>query len=229
MGTMLQQGGPAAGAMPESWNVERPEVLRSIHCAYLDAGCDVITANTFGANALKCEGTPYTAPQLIRQGVCLAREAAEESGRPARVAVDIGPTGKLLAPLGDLPFETAYALFAEMAKAGEEAGGGSSSVETMNDPYELKAAGSRGERKHLSAGHRHHDLRLQRPPADGRGYPRRVALLEGLRVDALGVNCGMGPEPDEGPFNGSARVQFPSDRHESECRPASLCGWLYRV
>ena len=104
---MLQQAGLPQGAMPESWNMEHPEVLRSIHRAYLDAGCDVITANTFGANALKCEGTPYTAPQLIRQGVRLAREAVEESSRPAKVAVDIGPTGKLLAPLGDLPFETA--------------------------------------------------------------------------------------------------------------------------
>lgn len=140
MGTMLQQAGLPQGTMPEGWNVECPDAIRSIHRAYLDAGCDVVTSNTFGANALKCEGTPYTAAELVGQGVRIAREAVEESGRPARVAVDIGPTGKLLEPLGDLAFEAAYTLFAEMAKAGEEAGADLVLIETMNDPYELKAA-----------------------------------------------------------------------------------------
>ena len=124
MGTMLQQAGLPQGTMPEGWNVECPDAIRSIHRAYLDAGCDVVTSNTFGANALKCEGTPYTAAELVGQGVRIAREAVEESGRPARVAVDIGPTGKLLEPLGDLAFEAAYTLFAEMAKAGDEIGAG---------------------------------------------------------------------------------------------------------
>ncbi len=198
MGTMLQQAGLPQGAMPESWNVERPEVLRSIHRAYLDAGCDVITANTFGASALKCEGTPYTASQLVRQGVSLAREAVEDSGRPAKVAVDIGPTGKLLAPLGDLPFETAYALFAEMAKAGEDAGADLVLIETMNDPYELKAA--------VLAAKENTSLPVIATMIfDSKGrlltggdIPAAVALLEGLRVDALGVNCGMGPEQMKG-------------------------------
>lgn len=194
MGTMLQQAGLPQGVMPESWNIEHPEVLRSIHRAYLEAGCDVVTANTFGANAAKCEGTPYTAAELVGRGVRLAREAVEESGRPARVAVDIGPTGKLLEPLGDLPFETAYTLFAEMVRAGEAAGADLVLIETMNDPYELKAA--------VLAAKENASLPVVATVIfdtkgrllTGGDIPAAVALLEGLRVDALGVNCGMGPE-----------------------------------
>ncbi len=198
MGTMLQQAGLPQGAMPESWNMECPDAIRSIHQAYLDAGCDVITANTFGANSQKCDATPYSAPELVERGVRLAVEAVAKSGRMAKVAVDIGPTGRLLEPLGDLPFETAYTLFAEMAKAGEAAGADLVLIETMNDPYELKAA--------VLAAKENTSLPVIATMIfDSRGrlltggdVMAAVALLEGLRVDALGVNCGMGPEQMKG-------------------------------
>lgn len=198
MGTMLQQAGLPQGTMPEGWNVECPDAIRSIHRAYLDAGCDVVTSNTFGANALKCEGTPYTAAELVGQGVRIAREAVEESGRPARIAVDIGPTGKLLEPLGDLAFEAAYTLFAEMAKAGEEAGADLVLIETMNDPYELKAAVLAAKENTSLPVVATMIFDTKGRLLTGGGIPAAVALLEGLRVDALGVNCGMGPEQMKG-------------------------------
>ncbi len=198
MGTMLQQAGLPQGAMPESWNMEYPDVIGSIHRAYLEAGCDVVTANTFGANPQKCEGARYSASDLVEQGVRLAAEAVAKSGRMAKVALDIGPTGRLLEPLGDLPFETAYTLFAEMAKAGEAAGADLVLIETMNDPYELKAA--------VLAAKENTSLPVIATMIfDSRGrlltggdVSAAVALLEGLRVDALGVNCGMGPEQMKG-------------------------------
>lgn len=195
MGTMLQQAGLPGGILPETWNIERPEVVRDIHRQYLAAGCQILKANTFGANALKLRETPYRVEQLIRQGIALARKAIIESGRnDCFVALDIGPSGKLLEPLGDLSFEAAYALFAEMAVAGEAAGADAVLIETMGDTYEVKAA--------VLAAKENTSLPVMVTMIfDERGklltggdIPAVVALLEGLGVDAIGVNCGLGPE-----------------------------------
>lgn len=192
MGSMLQQAGLPQGMLPERWNVENPEAVKAVHARYAAAGCHLLKTNTFGANRLKCgEDTP----RLIEAGVSLARRAVQESGREdMAVFMDIGPTGKLLEPLGDLGFERAVELFAEMAKAGEQAGADGILIETMSDTYEMKAAvlGAK-EATHLPV------VATMIFDENGRlltggDIPAAVALLEGLGVDALGVNCGMGPE-----------------------------------
>ena len=113
MGTLLIERGLHAGEAPETWNHTHPEEVEAIHRAYLDAGCDILTANTFGANRYKLEGRP------VRETVEAALELAKRArgGRPAWIAMDIGPTGRLLRPSGDLDFEEAYEAFAEAAQA----------------------------------------------------------------------------------------------------------------
>ena len=141
MGTLLQQRGLAPGELPESWNLTHPEEVLAIHRDYLAAGADFSTANTFGANRLKLHGETYSVPELTAAGVRLARQAVELSGRPAFVALDVGPTGKLLQPMGDLPFEEAVAAFQETVKAGVEAGADCVITETMRDLGEIKERG----------------------------------------------------------------------------------------
>lgn len=193
MGTMLQQKGLAAGELPEAWNLEHPSSIREIHQAYLDAGCDIVTANTFGANAVKLKGTGIAVRETVGQAVRLAKEAAASCGRQAFVAMDIGPTGKLLRPLGDLGFEEAYEAFREAALCGEEAGADLILIETMSDTYEAKAAVLAAKETALPV--------FATMIFDERGklltggdIPAAVALLEGLGADAIGFNCGLGPE-----------------------------------
>ena len=138
MGTMLQENGLPAGAAPEPWNLTHPEIIRNIHRAYLEAGCDVLKTNTFGANPIKLHDC--STEKAVSAGVALAKEAIRETGRPAWVALDIGPTGRLLSPMGDLDFEEAYEAFREAAVCGERAGADLILIETMSDTYEVKAA-----------------------------------------------------------------------------------------
>ena len=190
MGTLLQARGLRAGEQPELWNLTRPHDIRAIHDEYLAAGSDVITANTFGASALKFDNVS----EIVTAGIRLAREAVDACGREAYVAYDIGPLGRLLKPLGDLSFEEAVSLFAEGIRAAEKAGADVILIETMNDAYETKAA--------VLAAKENSSLPIFVTNAyDGSGKlmtgadPRAmVALLEGLRVDALGINCSLGPE-----------------------------------
>ena len=193
MGTMLQQAGLGPGELPESWNMTHPDVVRQIHRSYLDAGCDILTTNTFGANSLKLRRCPYTAAELVTAGVTLAREAVEQAGH-GFVALDMGPTGKLLQPLGDLSFDDACDAYKEMVLAGAAAGADCVLVETMSDTLEMKAA--------VLAAKENCDLPVIATMAfDTRGrlltgadIPTAVALLEGLGVDVLGLNCGFGPD-----------------------------------
>ncbi|MBQ8724239.1 MAG: homocysteine S-methyltransferase family protein, partial [Oscillospiraceae bacterium] len=135
-GTMLQKNGMPAGAVPEVYNITEPERIIAVNRAYAQAGADIICANTFGANRLKMKKTGYTPDELIRAGVRNAKKAAE--GTNALVALDIGPIGQLLEPLGTLTFEEAYDIFREEIIAGEEAD--VITIETMTDLYEAKAA-----------------------------------------------------------------------------------------
>ena len=132
MGTLLQSRGLSPGELPESWNITHPEVLRDIHRAYRAAGADILLANTFGANRYKLEDWAPRSAELIAAGVRLAKEAAENC---AWVALDIGSTGKLLKPYGDLDFEDAYAAYAEQIEAGTAAGADLIVIETMSDIY----------------------------------------------------------------------------------------------
>ena len=133
MGTQLQARGLAPGELPETWNLTRPEDVQAIHEAYLAAGADVVTTNTFGANALKYG---EDAAAVVRAGVEIARAAVRKAGR-GLVALDLGPTGRLLRPYGDLDFADAVALYAQAAQAGRAAGADLALVETMSDAYEL--------------------------------------------------------------------------------------------
>ena len=119
-GTILQSRGLRGGELPETWNLRRPEDIIDLHSGYLRAGCDIFNTNTFGANALKF---PDNLEEIVTAAVNLAKEARSRCGREdAYVALDIGPTGKLLEPLGDLPFESAVQLFGEVVRYGSRAG-----------------------------------------------------------------------------------------------------------
>ena len=189
MGTQLQARGLAPGELPETWNLTRPEDVQAIHEAYLAAGADVVTTNTFGANALKYG---EDAAAVVRAGVEIARAAVRKAGR-GLVALDLGPTGRLLRPYGDLDFADAVALYAQAAQAGRAAGADLALVETMSDAYELKAAVLAAKEAGLPV------LATVTLDEAGRllsGADVQVvaALLEGLGVDAIGLNCGLGPE-----------------------------------
>ena len=136
MGTMLQAAGLRGGEVPESWNLSHPEAVKAVHRAYLEAGCDIVTTNTFGATSLRF-GPEL--PAIIRAGVRLAKKATQEAGH-GWVAFDMGPTGKLLAPYGELPFEEAVSAYREAARLGAEAGADCIIIETIGDPYEMTAA-----------------------------------------------------------------------------------------
>ena len=192
MGSILQERGLAAGELPETWNITRPEEIQSIHRAYLVAGSDIINTNTFGANALKF---PDNLREIVEAAVSNAKEARRQSGREdAYIALDLGPTGRLLQPMGDLPFEQAVELFGEVVRIGAAAGVDLVLIETMSDSYELKAA--------VLAAKENCDLPVlatvifdeNGKMLTGGTVDSVAAMLEGLRVDALGVNCGLGPK-----------------------------------
>lgn len=192
MGTMLQASGLGAGELPEIWNLTHPKTISDIHKAYLAAGADIIKTNTFGANSVKLKQSGYNVNEIVSTGVWLAKDAASEYG--ALVAMDIGPTGKLMKPLGDLGFEEAVSVFAEAAKAGERAGVDLILIETMSDSYECKAAVLAAKENTSLPVFATVILDEQGKLLTGGDIPSIVATLEGLGVDALGLNCGFGPD-----------------------------------
>lgn len=190
MGSLLQEKGLKQGELPETWNLKKPEELIRIHREYLEAGADIVLANTFGANRFKYDNLD----EIIAAGISNAKTAVRESGKKAYVALDMGPTGKLLKPMGTLDFEEAVSVYAEVVRAGEKAGADLILIETMSDTYELKAA--------VLAAKENSSLPVMATVVFDEGHklltgasPENVvALLEGLRVDALGINCGLGPK-----------------------------------
>ena len=194
-GTILQDNGLAAGELPEKWNIDHKDIIRNLHKAYLEAGADIIKTNTFGANGLKYKGQgEYSLERIIREAVRHAKWARQETGREdAFIALDVGPTGKLLKPMGDLEFEEAYRLFQEVIGIGEQEGVDLILIETMSDTYETKAA--------VLAARENSQLPVVATVIFGENGKLLtgadpaavVAMLEGLSVDALGLNCGLGP------------------------------------
>lgn len=190
MGSLLQERGLEPGELPEHWNTDNPQPVIDIHRAYAEAGADIILANTFGANRFKFDNLD----EIIGTGIANARKGIELSGRSSYVALDIGPTGKLLKPMGTLDFEEAVSVFADIVKAGVNAGADLILIETMSDTYELKAA--------VLAAKENSDLPViatvifgeNQKMLTGASPEAAVAMLEGLRVDALGMNCGLGPK-----------------------------------
>ena len=188
MGTELQKRGLKTGALPELLNLTDPDIVRAVHKDYVNAGADIITANTFGANARKL-GSAQRIREVIAAGIRLAREAGA-----GRVALDLGPTGAMLAPMGTMTFEEAYGLFKEQVAAGVEAGADLVLIETMSDLLEAKAA--------LLAVKENSDLPVYVTMTfdrDGRTFlgtsPAIAAVtLSALGADAVGINCSLGPE-----------------------------------
>lgn len=195
MGTLLQQAGLAPGELPESWNILHPDTILSIYRDYAAAGANFITTNTFGANRLKLHGSPYTATELVESGVRLARQAVDETGRKDLfVALDIGPTGKLLKPMGDLAFETAVDAYREMVETGVRAGADCIIIETMGDTSEIKAAVLAAKENSTLPVFVTMVFDERGRLLTGADIPAAVAMLEGLGVDAIGLNCGFGPK-----------------------------------
>ena len=194
MGTLLQERGLDAGELPERWNLERPEVIVDIHRAYFDAGSNIVNTNTFGANILKFSADELDS--IVKAAIQNARAAAELSvGTQEKfVALDIGPTGKMLKPYGDLDFEDAVAIFAKTVKLGVKYGADLIVIETMNDSYETKAA--------LLAAKENSSLPVFVSNAygedgklmTGASPSAMVAMLKGMGADAIGVNCSLGPK-----------------------------------
>ncbi|MBQ6893315.1 MAG: homocysteine S-methyltransferase family protein [Clostridia bacterium] len=194
MGTLLQSAGLKAGEHPERWNITHPEIVQKIHCDYYNAGSNVVNTNTFGANTLhfSCDELE----EIVKAAVENAREAAKvsESQKEKYVALDIGPTGKLLKPYGDFDFEDAVSVFAETVKLGVKYGVDLIMIETMNDSYETKAA--------LLAAKENSSLPVFVSNAygedgklmTGASPAAIVAMLEGMGADAIGVNCSLGPK-----------------------------------
>ena len=193
MGTMLQAAGLPLGELPELWNVTQPETVSAVQRRYAGAGSKVLYTNTFGANRYKAAGCGYGVGELVAAGVRCARSAAEGFDG-VRVALDIGPTGRLLEPLGDLSFEEAYDVFREIVTAGVAAGADLIVIETMSDLGEMRAA--------VLAAKENCELPVWATmtfEATGRTFlgvtvGAMALTLTGLGVDALGFNCSLGPK-----------------------------------
>lgn len=196
MGTLLQERGLMAGEIPETWNILHPEIVRQIHKEYLLAGSNIISANTFGVNTFKCKNLEYSVKELVTAGIRLVREAMEEvhSNQLMYAALDIGSIGKLLKPLGEISFDEAYKTFQEIVIAGDQAGADLILIETVSDSYEIKAA--------VLAAKENSNLPVivtmifdeNGKLLTGGDVASVTAMLEGLGIDAIGFNCGLGPE-----------------------------------
>ena len=192
MGTLLQKRGLPAGELPENWNITHPDDITDIHLSYLKAGSNIITTNTFGANCLKFRNLS----EIISSAVKNAKKAIElfeDNKEECFVAFDVGPLGKMLEPLGDMPFEKAVEIFSESIRLGADNGADLIIIETMTDSYETKAA--------LLAAKESCDLPVFVTNAydetgkllTGASPKAMIALLEGMRADAIGINCSLGP------------------------------------
>ncbi len=190
MGTMLQDRGLAPGELPELWNISHKEDIVSIHKDYLESGCNIIKTNTFGANRLKFDNLE----EIITAAIENAKEAVSCFDGDRYIAYDIGSLGKMLKPLGDLDFEDAVSLFSDGIKIADKCGVDLILIETMNDSYETKAA--------VLAAKENCDLPIfvtcvydeNAKLMTGADPAAMVALLEGLGVDAIGMNCSLGPK-----------------------------------
>ena len=193
MGSMLQKKGMTPGENTDVWNFTRPDDIMDVHRQYAEAGADILLTNMFGANRLKVGGTGYTVEQLVKQGIANARKVSEEFDRQIFVAADVAPTGKLLQPLGDLSFDDAYDIFKEIVVAAEEGGADFIHIETMSDTLEVKAAVLAAKENTALPVFATVTFDQTGKMLTGGNVEAIVALLEGLGVDALGVNCGLGP------------------------------------
>ncbi|MGI6071438.1 MAG: homocysteine S-methyltransferase family protein [Lachnospiraceae bacterium] len=191
MGTMLQTAGLPLGMRPEIFGLENPQVVEDIHRKYIESGSNIICSNTFGANSKKLTGTGVEVSRAVAGNVAIAKRAA---GKEVRVALDIGPIGELMEPIGTLTFDDAYTIFLEIIKAGEEAGADLIFFETMSDLGELRAgilAAAENSRLPVWV-----SMSFE---AGGRTFAGTLAAsyartMEGLPVEVVGINCSLGPK-----------------------------------
>lgn len=193
MGTMLQNEGMKTGELPEALNITNPEIIYNIHNAYLSAGSNIISANTFGANSLKLKNSSYTVDQIISEAVKIAKTSTKNFP-DTYVALDVGPIGSLLAPLGTLSFNEAYEIFKEQVLAGVKAGADVILIETMTDIYEAKAAILAAKENSNLPVFCTMSFQNNNRTFTGTDVTTFVSVAEGLGVDVLGVNCSLGPK-----------------------------------
>jgi len=200
----MQKHGLKVGGLPELLNFTHPEIIKEIHGAYYRAGSDFVSTNTFGCNRLKLKNSEYTVGQVVAQAVKLAKDAAKDAMAQGNrkeslynekyVALDIGPIGKLMEPVGDLSFDDAYDIYKEQIIAGAKAGADFILFETFTDIYEMKAA--------VLAAKENSDMPVFCSVTfqeDGRMLMgtdpfTAVNILQDFGIDALGVNCSLGPK-----------------------------------
>ncbi len=195
MGTMLQEAGLPAGYPPDAWNIERADAVRRVHDAYVAAGAQMLTTNTFGSNALRLKHAGHSAAETAAAGVRIARGAADAAGRPCYVALDVGPLGVFLEPYDDMTEEEATELFGESIRAGAGMGADCILVETMGAVNEARAA--------VTAGKRYGEglpvfctlsFSAQGRLMTGEDVETVVAALTEAGADGIGCNCGVGPD-----------------------------------
>lgn len=197
MGTLLQKRGLSAGELPELWNLTHADDITDIHLSYLKAGSNIITTNTFGANSIKFSNLKEIIPAAINNAK-KAIELFDGNKEECFIAFDVGPLGRMLEPLGDMPFQKAVEIFSESIRMGAESGADLIIIETMTDSYETKAA--------LLAAKESCDLPVFVTNAydetskllTGASPKAMIALLEGLGADAIGINCSLGPHQMKG-------------------------------
>ena len=192
MGTVLQQRGLPPGGQPELLNLTDPGLLKDVYRSYVEAGSQVVYANTFGANGLKLARTGHSVEEIVSAAIAVAKDAV--SGTGVKVALDMGPLGELLEPLGTLTFEAAYDLFKEMAVAGEKAGADLAVIETMTDLYEAKAALLAVKENTALPVFVTMSFEPSGRTFTGCTIPSMARTLEGLGADAIGLNCSAGPD-----------------------------------
>ncbi|GAA0724586.1 homocysteine S-methyltransferase family protein [Clostridium malenominatum] len=191
MGTMLQKSGLKIGEIPEVLNIEKRDIVVNIHKKYIASGANIITCNTFGCNSKKLSKSIYSVEEIIKAAIENGREAI--GNKDVLLALDIGPIGELLEPMGTLKFEEAYEIFKAQALVGEEYGVDLIIIETMTDLYEAKAAVLAAKENTSLPVFCTMTFEKDRRSFTGCTIPSMVMTLEGLGVDALGVNCSLGP------------------------------------
>ncbi len=192
MGTMLQREGLPLGALPELLNLTHPETITSIHRAYIESGADVIYSNTFGANRHKLAASGYSVREVVTAGVRAAKQATEGTG--CLIALDIGPIGQLLEPTGSLSFEDAVDVFAEQVRAGADAGADIIVLETLSDLGEARAAVLAAKENCNLPVMCTMSFENNRRTFTGCCVSSMALTLEGMGVDAVGINCSLGPD-----------------------------------
>jgi 5-methyltetrahydrofolate--homocysteine methyltransferase len=194
MGTVLQQRGLKAGDVPEKMNIEKSREIIDIHKSYLNAGAEILTTNTFGANSLKLVDIEYSVNEIIRAAVENAKTAVSESDKDAQIALDMGPLGELLEPMGSLSFDEAYELYKEQVLQGVKSGADLILIETIADLYEAKAAVLAAKENSSLPVFCTLTFEENGRTFTGGSIKSMISVLEGLGVDVLGLNCSLGPE-----------------------------------